>query len=482
MFKTLLATLCLLSFTLVLRAQPAQPLDTSQEMPRATLEQLYRTELGDLFDHQPADLLYEAHQHIESYFRHPGQRAERVRSLEATGIDPNALGRLVRIRMHWPDLAGGVYYVNEKLGPHNVHYFLGVPRDYDRTRSWPLVIKLPAAGAFVAEPRADAEQVRQIYTSWITDELARHPDAIVLMPLLNLDELWGPSYVGMNSVIQPMHHVADRVNINPSRVYLLGHSMSAHATWNLALHYPTYFASICALAGGAGAEWQRIRMMNLGNVLPVVWHDTADDIVKVDSSRRLVRILRSMKIPVEYEETRGMGHVPPQRIVEKCYERMRGKARELFPKQVAIQSNRMDTMFNRNDWLQVYQPSRPGDEVRLNFQRGSGYMTIHPNIWKLDARLEPGNRITTTATNVESMRFYLNDQMIDLGKPVAITVNRRRVFEGVLKLSIEEMLKDQLFLGRGWRYYTAVVDIDFGARTPPSTRPGPTATPPAAGP
>jgi hypothetical protein len=40
------------------------------------------------------------------------------------------------------------------------------------------------------------------------------------------------------------------------------------------------------------------------------------------------------------------------------------------------------------------------------------------------------------------------------------------------------MLKDQLFLGRGWRYYTAVVDLDLApppatttTTTRPSTRP-----------
>jgi hypothetical protein len=31
------------------------------------------------------------------------------------------------------------------------------------------------------------------------------------------------------------------------------------------------------------------------------------------------------------------------------------------------------------------------------------------------------------------------------------------------------MLKDQLFLGRGWRYYTAVIDVDLAP--PPTTQP-----------
>jgi hypothetical protein len=73
------------------------------------------------------------------------------------------------------------------------------------------------------------------------------------------------------------------------------------------------------------------------------------------------------------------------------------------------------------------------------------------------------------------MRFYLNDQMVDFSKPITVNVNRRGRFEDVVTPSVDIMLKDQLFLGRGWRYFTAVVDIDSGAA--PSTRP---ATRPAA--
>jgi hypothetical protein len=56
--------------------------------------------------------------------------------------------------------------------------------------------------------------------------------------------------------------------------------------------------------------------------------------------------------------------------------------------------------------------------------------------------------------------------MVDFSRPVTIVVNRRGRFEGLLKPDLAEMLKDQLFLGRGWRYYTAIVDVDLA----PSTR------------
>jgi hypothetical protein len=299
----------------------------------------------------------------------------------------------------------------------------------------------------------------------MNDELRRHPDAIVIMPLLNLDELWGPSYAGMNYAMQPVFHAPNLVNIDPARIYMLGHSMSGHAVWNLALHCPTYFASFTALAGVATQDWQRVRLMNLRNVLPVVWHDADDTLLKVDLSRQLVKAMRGLKLDIDYEETKSVGHIPSEAIAEQCYAKMRARTRELYPKQVSLQSTRPDTRFNRIDWLQIYQPLRAGEEKKVFFTRGTGHMIVYPAAWMADATIN-NNRITVTSQNVESMRFYLNDQLVDFSRPVTVTVNRRQRFEGVLKPSLEEMLKDQLFFGRGFRYYTAVIDIDFGAENP----------------
>jgi poly(3-hydroxybutyrate) depolymerase len=260
-----------------------------------------------------------------------------------------------------------------------------------------------------------------------------------------------------------MLHVANRVNVDPARVYLIGHSMSGHAVWNFALHYPTYFASFEALAGGVGADWQRVRMMNLRNILPVVWHDADDTVIKVDVPRQLVKVLRqNIKSDIDYVETKGVGHVPTQAIADERYAKMRARVRPLYPQRVSIQSNRPDTMFNRADWVQIYQPLNPGQERKLFFSHGTGHMVVYDGSFNVDATIE-NNRINATSSNVETVRFYLNDQMIDFSRPVSVNLNRRVRFEGIVKPDIEAMLKDQLFLGRGWRYFTGYVDIDFGA-------------------
>jgi hypothetical protein len=456
----------------IVSAQPTS-VPTNERMPTDVLLKIDQQELGPLYPRVTPQQLEKLHPLIEDYFaaKTTADRTAITKALEATQVDPNIIGRLCRVRMNWPALTGGgVFYINERVGPHDVAYFLGVPKEYDRTKPWPLVIRLAPAEPFIKDPKPDANQVAEIYTDWIKTELAKHGDAIVLMPLLNLDELYGPSYKGMNSVIQPMLHAAGRVNIDPARVYLVGHSLGAHAVWNLGLHYTTYFAALDIMAGSASSDWQRLRLMNLRNTLPVVWHDRGDTVVKVGQAQALVNALKRMKIDVDYTETGGMGHVPNDEIVEAGYQKMRARVRQLYPTQIALQSNRPDTMFNRLDWVQMYQPINPGQDKRMLFGRGTGTMVVLENTFSVQAAYG-NNRVEAITDNVDSLRIYLNDQMVDFSKPVTVVVakNPNARFEGMLKPSIDLMLKDQLFLGRGWRYFTAVVDLEL--RPQPATRP-----------
>ena len=447
----------------------------SPPIARSTLQEMYRRELGSAYDPVQADDLESAHQLLERFFlaQSAGERREIGKSLASSKVDANVLGRLTRIRSHWPDLSsGGIFYINQKNGRYVVRYFLGVPKGYDRTKPWPLLVKLADAGEFIRKPPTDASQVVSTYTGWIKDELARHSDTIILMPLLDLDEQYGPSYAGMNDVMQSLFDAADRCNVDPARVYLSGFSLGAIGAWYVALDYPTYFASIESLAGAAPAEWEQLRLMNLRNVLPVIWHDSTDTFIKVGFSRTLVKKLQQEKVQTHYEETRGLDHHLSRELLDRNDQAMRSRTRNLYPGQVWVQTNRPDVLFNRNDWVQIYQELAVGKEHRVYFRRGTAHMSTYENFCFVKADLH-ANQIDVSSDNVDVMRFYLNDQMVNLAAPVTVRVNRKVKFKGVVKPSLELMLADQLFLGRGWRYYTGAIDIEMTSTpaTNPATRP-----------
>jgi hypothetical protein len=437
------------------------------------LDRMDRSELGTLFNPKDAGKYRAADDLLQRFFdASASERKQIISQITATGLGPEIVGRLARLRENWLALAPGVYYINIQSGPFNVRYFLGIPPKYDFARSWPLVVKLPSANAFLTKPPPDAQAVTQIYSQWMTQELSDHPDAIVIMPLLNLDELYGPGPVGMNLVMQSIFDAANRADIDPARVYLAGHSMAANAVWNLAIHYPTYFAAINAMAGSAHDAWQRVRLGNLENILCIVWHDASDDVVNVDESRSIVRYLQNLKYDVDYTETRDLGHMPSQQIVEEEYTKMRTRTRDLYPSEVFIQSNSVDTIFNRADWVQIYQPMSPGEQAKVQFSRGSQGMYVYQNSFRVDAEIADRHTIRMDARNVRMVRLYLNDQMVDLDQPIQVFVDGTSRFNALVPRSMEEMLKDQLFLGPGWRYYTAVLDLDLteSPATKPTTR------------
>jgi hypothetical protein len=59
-----------------------------------------------------------------------------------------------------------------------------------------------------------------------------------------------------------------------------------------------------------------------------------------------------------------------------------------------------------------------------------------------------------------------------MASTVTVVINHKLKFQGVVKPDLDQMLKDQLYLGRGWRYYCAAIDIDMTSpTTQPSTQP-----------
>jgi hypothetical protein len=153
--------------------------------------------------------------------------------------------------------------------------------------------------------------------------------------------------------------------------------------------------------------------------------------------------------------------------------KLRARARELYPSGVFIQSNSPDTVFNRSDWVQIYQPLSPGQEARVQFSRGSQGMYIYQNSFRVIAEIIDPHTIRVSTHNVRNLRLYLNDQMIDLDHPIRVIVNGTTRFNATVPQSIDGMLKDQLFLGRGWRYYTSIIDLDLteSPATQPQTNP-----------
>src|SRR5690348_8305972 len=87
------------------------PAIAQDSIPHDQLLKMDQAELGQLFQSADAEGLLKAHELIESYFATTriAERKTIVAALEETKLSPGIIGRLARLRLHWPALQPGVY-------------------------------------------------------------------------------------------------------------------------------------------------------------------------------------------------------------------------------------------------------------------------------------------------------------------------------------------------------------------------------------
>jgi predicted peptidase len=129
-------------------------------------------------------------------------------------------------------------------------------------------------------------------------------------------------------VLEVLKLMRTQYNVDPSRIYLVGHSMGAIGTWTLAAKYPDTWAALAPFAGiGAPPTAERIK-----GIPQFVVHGDADDTVHVNGSRMMVEALRKLGAPVTYVEVPGGSHtdvVVPN--LPKAFEFLAGQRRGPAP-------------------------------------------------------------------------------------------------------------------------------------------------------
>ena len=92
--------------------------------------------------------------------------------------------------------------------------------------------------------------------------------------------------------------------IDPDRVYITGHSMGGHGTWEMLYNNPGMFAAAAPVCFGYDTE----RASAFANMPTWVFHGDADHAVPVEDSRAMVKALRAVGAPVKYTEYPGVRH------------------------------------------------------------------------------------------------------------------------------------------------------------------------------
>ncbi len=193
-------------------------------------------------------------------------------------------------------------------------YQVYVPRSYDSTAAWPVILFLHGAGE---RGTSGLLQTEVGLGPAIRRFPARYP-AIVVFPQAREETLWSGASADM--AMAALEQTISEFRVDTRRVYVTGLSMGGHGSWYLSYHYPDRFAAVVPICGwvtGTGffepvlpdvAEPHRAIAARLETTPVWIFHGESDDVVPVAESRSMFQALRSIGGTVEYSELPGTGH------------------------------------------------------------------------------------------------------------------------------------------------------------------------------
>lgn len=176
-------------------------------------------------------------------------------------------------------------------------YAVYVPRHYDPSKAWPLIVFLHGAGE-----RGDDGllQTEVGLGSAIRRNAAWFP-AIVVMPQCPEGVWWDKA---VEDIERAYELTRMEYNIDPGRMYLTGLSMGGYATWMYGAQTIDRWAALLPICGGGNAE----DAPALARVPTWAFHGADDETVKPEESRKMVEAIKQAGGDIQYTELEDTGH------------------------------------------------------------------------------------------------------------------------------------------------------------------------------
>jgi predicted esterase len=352
-----------------------------------------------------------------------------------------------------------------KKHPDDLLYFT-VPKSYRHDRPTGLIVFLHGGG------KNSSRRAPRVFMNF-PDEGEAEEDT---MQLGNVFEATGMIAVGPSApwdensnvrwcVRDSDEYIADviadcktRLNIDPDRVFLLGHSMGGFGAYHHALRQPDRFAAVIVNAGSwKSAYWPAVRGTPLCIVQGVHdavngrrWHYT-----DIDYARRTDKLLTRFGLDHTYYEHDGGHGIHHGKKDVSAYLKMAGRLRrDPYYPHIALASpngysRTCSSKVEHNRWLSLDETTEGTirfDELQTN---GSDdfdkWRLIQSTAKRSGAAIEAENRgdntIAVTTQNVARFTVWLHPRMVDVKKPVTIVVNDKVRFSERVKPSLVTALE-----------------------------------------
>lgn len=199
----------------------------------------------------------------------------------------------------------------------DIEYQLYVPTSYDPGQPTPLIVALHGLGSTPS---------RIMQFEGLTD-LAEERGYIVVAPMGYNTRGWygsrghgrvpsrrpeaanDPATLGLLSEMDVMNvllRIGGEFNVDPTRMYLMGHSMGGGGTWHLGIKYPDLWAGLAPVAPAIYTSPDELAAIR--HIPVIVIMGDADELVDVEVTRVWVQKMRELGMRYSYVEIPGGDH------------------------------------------------------------------------------------------------------------------------------------------------------------------------------
>ncbi|MBD5314056.1 MAG: hypothetical protein HDS06_07555 [Bacteroides sp.] len=262
--------------------------------------------------------------------------------------------------------------------------------------------------------------------------------------------------------------------IDPDRIYFFGISEGGYGSQRLASFYADYLAAAGPMAGGeplANAPVENCRniafSLRTGDRDYGFYRDKLTRYTKeaFDSLQRIH--------PDDYihnvELIPGMGHQIDYRLTTPW---LAGYKRNPYPTDVSWEDFEMDGI-HRTGFYNLQVIERPDSSKRTRYE-----MSIHDNVvtisvdnveyrtietdseWGIPLKFERSYSPATSGI----FKVYLNNDLVELTRPVKVVVNGKLMFSGKLKCTLDNMVESCREYHDPRRIFPASVNVDISAK------------------
>jgi predicted peptidase len=218
-----------------------------------------------------------------------------------------------------PQVSTGFLFSSLKLDGREIKYTVYVPRAYDPSRAWPLILFLHGSGESGTDGSRQLAQGLPHELVWNSD---LWPFIVIIPQKPSQDAEWEQYEPELMTILA---QVRQEYSVDPARLVLTGLSQGGHGAWVLGARHPELWAAVVSVCGYGPARQNQPGVFNgthaelAGKIkaLPVwAFHGEADDVVPVEETRAMVEALKAAGSKPRATFYPGVGH--------GCWERAYG--------------------------------------------------------------------------------------------------------------------------------------------------------------